>query len=62
MQVKRMERISITEKWSLLPKFNNFIGKITKFMDDLEKLPQASFYSSLLLSSVGSSVSNSRSW
>ena len=45
MQVKRMERTSVTEKWSLLPKFNNFIGKKkqSSSMDNLEQLPQFQF-------------------
>ena len=49
--------MSIAKERCFLPTFDNFLGKIAKIMDDLEKLPR--FNSSLLLSRVGSSVSSS---
>ena len=39
----RMRRTSTAKERCLLPKFDNFLGKIAKTMDDLKKLPQLQF-------------------
>ena len=43
MEVERMKRTSIAKERCLLPKFDNFLGKIARTMDDLEKLPLLQF-------------------
>ena len=39
----RLMGISIVKERCLFPKFNDFLEKIAKTMDDLEKLPQLQF-------------------